>query len=92
MRAALLLAVLLSAPAVADPGYTPAYSQTDALQAKAQLQASNMAFLMCMACPAVHQAWKAAELAKQIGWCAKDFAQAPQMLAKCQQFWQTYLN
>lgn len=93
MRAALLLAVLLSAPAraFADPGYQPAYSMADALQAKATYQAS-MSSITCMTCAASAQAVKAAALARWISDCDNPRLTHPADTAKCVAFGRAFLG
>jgi hypothetical protein len=93
MRAATLLLILLSASALADPNYQPAYSQADAQQAQMAFQASNAAgFSMCMTCSASLQVWKAATLVQYLAQCQKDYASNQAKAQKCMQFWQTFLQ
>ena len=87
MRAVILLSIFLSAPAWADP-----VAIAKATELKAQAVASNQAFSLCMGCAAAHQAQLAAQLAQYLAQCAAEYPTAPQRLADCQQYYQTYYS
>jgi|GEM_PF-5661484 hypothetical protein len=86
-----LLSLWIPPSAFANPGYRPAYDQTEAQQDAMAFRASN-AGIYCTTCAATFQAWKAAELAKAVAQCEKDYAKLPEKAAKCTAAWQTFLN